>query len=114
MPGKDFVRWVFYEDEDVLCELETLTTIMPDGFEDDQLFAHGSVWKNTTKSLRKSRKIFEDVKTYARNAGYDRIYSYTSNLRWTKLLDSSLTVIANIECEGEKLEVVEWLLEQHS
>ncbi len=85
---------------------------MPDGFEDDQMYAHGEVFNHNVKSLKKSRKVFNDLKEYAKKAGYDRIYSYTQNLKWVKVLDKSCSVITDIEVEGERYEVVEWVLER--
>ena len=98
-------RWVFFEDEDGLCELE----LVPGLSGEYHLCVHTKMYNLSPSSVRKAKKVFNEAREFAREHDFESgLNTYTEDLRWAKLVAPDFEVLGNIDKDGRAFTVVQW------
>lgn len=100
----NYRKLTWLDEEDYLVELEYFETeYTPEG----EVFIHIDVYNFSHNILKKLRDEFEFIKELAKENGFDFVYAYNANIKFSKLFKGHES-IGSADWQGKNIEVIRW------
>lgn len=90
-----------WEDEYLFCQFEDAEGLR---------FLHVDVKKFSPQAVRHMKEVFPKIKEKCKEDGFNRLYSYTQNLKFGKLISKDSEHLTSFNFDNEQYEVLRWVL----
>jgi len=91
-----------WEDENLLCRFEDEAGVR---------CIHVEVKNFSPRLVKEWREVFNQLKDKCVEDGYTKLYSYTQNKKFIKLISKDFESVGVVESENKIYEVVKWELQ---